>query len=742
MRGKQIVSALALLFVSASARGQEKLNIIPLPAAISQQPGYFTLSPQTHLKVNSFTPEINILQDMVKGYTGHTLPAEGKGNVVFIDLHPGTDVEGYELSVTKDSIRISANEPAGVFYALQTLQQVCFSGKKTGDDAYQVPAVKIKDTPAYKWRGLMIDVSRHFFTIEYLKKQIDLLSFYKMNKLHLHLTDDQGWRIEIKRYPALTQVGAWRSLNEQDSTCIQQSAKDPDFALDNRFILNIKGDTLYGGYYTQESLKDLVAYAATKHVEIIPEIDMPGHMSAAIRAYPELSCTGNVGWGKTFSTPICPCKDTVFAFLQDIIDEVTTIFPSSYIHLGVDEVEKNTWETSDACKALMQEKGYKEVAQLQTYFAERLQAYVTSKGKQLIAWDDVLEGGINKEVNIMYWRDWVGGVPEAVAKNGNTIIFTPGGELYFNRPDSALRPIYTKVPAAMNAMPHQLVMGAQANIWTERIPSENRTNYLLYPRLLALSEITWTPTGKLDFESFKQRLEPQFSYLDKQGVKHALLTYALTPVYKTEKALNISFETEQVNPAIYYTLDGTQPTAQSRRYTAAGISIADSAVVSAAIIKDGQVLQPVYRQHLDFHKAIGKKVVYNASYDTAYPAHREATFTDGKRGGSSYADGNWQGFTRDMNVTIDMGKEVSLSYFAADFMQEKGPGVYFPTAVIIRTSADGKTFKDALTIKKEIAENGIQTFSGKLKNSEKVRYINVVAKVKTGFIFTDEIVVY
>lgn len=752
MKGKLFIIKLSMLIFwgTITVRGQEA-GIIPRPAQQVPHSGYFILSSETRLVVDTPDQEVLFLQDMVKGYLGQNLSEKGKGNCILINLSPEiTAEEGYAITISKDTIHITARTATGIFYAIQTLQQLC-SSAKAGQGKLLIPQGKIIDYPAYGWRGLMIDVSRHFFTLEYLKRQVDILSYYKMNKLHLHLTDDQGWRIEIKKYPELTQKGAWRTFNSQDSACMKETGNDPDLAIDPRLIIHTVNGPLYGGYYTQDELKELIKYASARHVEIIPEIDMPGHMSAAISAYPDLACTGRSGWGETFSTPLCPCNETVFVFLKNVLDEVITLFPSEYVHLGADEVEKATWESSDACKALMKEKGYSTVAQLQTYFVEKLQQYLSSKGKKLIAWDEVLEGGINKDVNVMYWRDWAGGVPQAVVANGNQIIFTPGTPLYFSRQDSTLFPIYNGVPKAMNEVGEhkQLIKGAQANLWTERIPTERRSDYLVYPRLLALSEITWTSSSNLNWESFKRRLQPQFDFLDQKGIKHTTLAYTLIPEISIEKNnVNVRFETEQVTPDIHYTLDGSLPTPHSLKYKDDGINIADSASICAAIYTaDGKMQEPVLRRRVDLHKAINRPVIYRSKWNKAYPASKEKALTDGLQGGEDYNDGIWQGFTEDVNITIDLGKEVPVSYFSANFMQVTGPGIYMPAYVEVRTSRDNKKYDKVLTIHNDIPETQkekvVKQFSGKLNTEKKVRYVNVQAKVRAkSFLFTDEIIIY
>ena len=741
-------------------QSESEFSIIPYPARLEIKKGYFTLSGETQLIVKDrgqFGTETAYLQQFIQDLLNRGLiqSTNQTKNILVIELcDEKMPMGGYKLDVTSDCILLSSPHKDGIFYALQTLRQMLFSAQLQIQNGAQktlrIPCVSIVDYPVFEWRGLMLDVSRHFFSIEYLKKQIDLLSYYKMNKFHLHLTDDQGWRVEIKKYPKLTQQGAWRTFNLQDSSCIASARFDPDYELDPRFIIyHYDEPPLYGGYYTQDEIKDLVRYAQSRHVEIIPEIDMPGHMSAAISLFPELSCSTEVGWGTTFSYPLCPCNEDTFTFLENVLDEIAALFPSRFIHIGVDEVEKDTWADSDACKNLMKEKDFEKIEQLQTYFVDRIQNYLSAKGKEIITWDEILEGGIDSSVNVMFWRDWVGEVPEKTVNNGSRIIFVPTSPLYFSRRDSTLFPVY-HIQKMFDAIPEEkqfLIRGAQACIWTERTPSENMANKQIYPRLLALSEATWTQKNARDWNSFKQRLLHQLIYLDTENVKHLSRPYTLIPfisVNEKGKNIRLELESEQIEPKIFYTTDGSLPTEQSHLYKDA-IFISDSANICAAIY-DKEIMQmPLLKRSVDFHKAINKPVSYQMKWNKAYPANLERTLTDGLRGGERYNDGFWQGFTTDIDVTIDMHELTLIQGFSAMFMQLIGPGVYMPEYVEVSLSEDGYLFENVLRIKNDVPESEqslvIRKFSGKI--NETARYIKVFAKNKMGqFMFTDEFVIY
>jgi hexosaminidase len=388
------------------------------------------------------------------------------------------------------------------------------------------------------------------------------MALYKLNKLHLHLTDDQGWRVEIKKYPQLTEQGAWRTFDKNDSFCISKQKENPDMAIEPRHIIKRDGKTLYGGFYTQQQLKDLVKYAAARYIDIIPEVDMPGHMMAAIHAFPELSCEGGSKWGELFSTPVCPCKESSFEFAQNIFTEIMDIFPSEYIHLGADEVDRKTWAQSELCAALMQKEGLKDVAELQSYFVKRMEKFFHSKGRKLIGWDEILEGGISPTANVMYWRSWVPNAPVVAARNGNKVIMSPGNPLYFDTPPDAhsLPNIYNfnVVPEKLTAEEAKFIIGAQANLWTERVPSENRADYLYFPRMLSLAERVWSK--QLDYNSFQQRLPAHYNRLETMGIHYRLPDlqgFAENNVFTDQATLDI--KKPMPNMVLRYTTNGSLP---------------------------------------------------------------------------------------------------------------------------------------------------------------------------------------
>jgi len=570
-----IVLLTAVLQVNAQ-NNKPALPLIPYPDQLEQGNGVFTITPRTVIvnqAGNRFTSEIQHLNAMLKQGFGKALPVTVKPvkQGIFIAYDAAIQQpEGYRLVITGQSVKLSARDAAGIFRGIQTIRQLTPPSAEGGSvlSAMSLPALSVTDAPAYNWRGMHLDVSRHFFSVSYLKKFINVLALYKMNKLHLHLTDDQGWRIEIKRYPKLTEMGAWRTFNNQDSVCMQRAKENPDFIIDPQHIVQRDGKTMYGGFYTQQQMKDIVAYAAARHIEIIPEIDMPGHMMAAINAYPYLTCNGENSWGTVFTKPICPCNETTFEFAENVYSEIMQIFPSKYMHIGGDEVDRSDWAKSEACKQLMARNGIKDLAALQSYFINRMEKFFNAKGRKLIGWDEVLEGGVTPSAIVMYWRSWVPDAPVKAAKNGNQVIMTPGSPLYFDAKYDKNSDYnvyhFNPVPKALNAQEAKAIIGAQANIWTEYIPSEKRADYMFMPRMTALAEVLWTNNKQILYDDYRNRLTQQYPRLDALNVYYRLPDLpdmVDNRVFVKQDTLQVNKPLE--NLTLRYTTDGNQPTITS-----------------------------------------------------------------------------------------------------------------------------------------------------------------------------------
>jgi hexosaminidase len=624
------------------AQDQKQIALIPYPQELKLGAGTFTLSNGTTIitEDKSFSNEALQLKALIAQYLGKsTGNAKNNKSVIRLSLdNQITAPEAYKINISVNEVVLKAKDPAGMFRAIQTIRQLlpANEGKFGLAKTVALPVLQIADQPTYEWRGMHLDVSRHFFSLDYLRKFIDLLALYKFNKFHLHLSDDQGWRIEIKKYPKLTEEGAWRSFNNQDSLCIERSKDNPDFIIDPKHIVNQNGKVKYGGFYTQEEMKALVAYAAAKHVTIIPEIDMPGHMMAAINSYPFLVGSGQNKWNEVFTTPISPCSDEVFQFAENIFDEIMEIFPSQYIHVGGDEVDRSSWEKSPMCKEFMQRHGLKTSAELQSYFINHMEKYFNTKGRKLIGWDEILEDGISPTAMVMYWRSWVPNAPVKAAKNGNKVIMSPGNPLYFDAdPDqNSVSNVYhfNPIPKGLTAEEEKGIIGAQANTWAEKIPSENRADYMIFPRMTALAERLWT--NKDLYASYTDRLTQHFPRLQALKVNYRL------PDIEGLVEKNVFTDVTELNPKkplpdliLRYTTDCSIPTERSTELIKALIIKDNLKVQLAAFTKTG-IRGDVYKMEYNKQPLAGAVKVANAQAGLQcayYPgAYKSAKLMTGK----------------------------------------------------------------------------------------------------------------
>ncbi|WP_336518296.1 family 20 glycosylhydrolase [Pollutibacter soli] len=566
----------SILFTSSFAQSSSLYPLIPYPQELIPRKGHFNITSNTVLVADQkvFSNEIQQLKEILLLNLKMQSPgaAHPESNYISFESDPTiANEEGYSLDISTGRIIIKVSSPTGLFRALQSLRQLTpvFLEERKSTASISIPCAYIKDYPVYAYRGMHLDVSRHFFSMDYLRIFVDRLALYKFNKFHLHLTDDQGWRIEIKRYPLLTEKAAWRKFNNQDTICMNM-AKDqdnPDMNIDPRFIKIIDGQMRYGGFYTQEEMRSLVQYAAARHIDIIPEIDMPGHMDAAIQLYPFLSCTDG-GWkGGPFTVPICPCKETTYEFAENVYKEIFDIFPYEYVHLGADEVNKTSWKDYAGCADFMKKENIGSVEELQSYFVKRMGKFFNAHGKKLIGWDEILEGGVSSTAYVMYWRSWVPKAPVEAAKNGNKVIMTPGNPLYFDAvPDqNSMRNVYqfNPVPAGLNEQQAANIIGAQANIWTEWIPTEARLEYMTMPRMLALPEVLWTNRHN-DYEGFQRRVMMQYKRLDALKTKYRLPDIeGLVQENVFVKSATFSPKPPAPGLVLRYTTDGKSPNASS-----------------------------------------------------------------------------------------------------------------------------------------------------------------------------------
>ena len=594
-----LTAAIILLIVSSC---QNKFNsltdysVIPQPYSLREGSQAFTLNGETRILISGDNIEgsAKVLQEYIQELAELKLDivlqeeAKSLQNVILLSIisqEKRLGAEGYRMQVDRDKVLITSNDVDGVFYGVQTLFQLFELQDLNNENTNLiVPAIRVWDEPCFPYRGMHLDVCRHFFNVEFIKHYLDLMAYYKFNTFHWHLTEDQGWRIEIKKYPKLTEVGAWRL--EKDGS-------------------------RYGGFYTQEDIKEVVAYAEKLHITIIPEIEMPGHSRAAIAAYPELSCTGKSlevpnNWG-VFEDIYCAGNDKTFTFIEDVLDEVIDLFPGDYIHIGGDEAPKNRWEVCEKCQARMKEEGLKDEHELQSYFIKRIDAYLTSKGKKLMGWDEILEGGLAENATVMSWRGLDGGI--AAARQGNQVVMTPGTHCYFDhyQADRAFEPksiggytslkkVYDFEPVPEDLFTEQkvLILGAQGNVWTEYMETEDYVEYMILPRMLALSEVLWGSKKNKNWEAFQIRLQDHFKLFDKKGFRYSKGTYRLsfeTTFDSIENQKNIEISSEQFKPQIYYTLNGILPDTGAILYQGAIKVSAQDSLIRAGIFENGKLMQ-------------------------------------------------------------------------------------------------------------------------------------------------------
>ncbi len=540
-----------------------------------------------------------------------------------------------------------------------------------------------------------LDVGRHFFSVDFIKKYIDMMSMLKMNTFHWHLTEDQGWRIEIKKYPKLNEIAAFRK-----ETLIGHYSDQPH-QFDGK---------KYGGYYTQEQIKDIVAYAAKRQIDVIPEIEMPGHSVAAISAYPELGCTGKqidvaTKWG-VFDDIYCT-KESTFNFLEDVLDEVMALFPSKYIHIGGDEAPKTNWKSCPNCQKLIKKENLKDEHGLQSYFITRMEKYINAKGKQIIGWDEILEGGLAPNATVMSWRGINGAV--TAAKQHHDVILTPGSHCYFDHYQSTnenepvaiggflpLEKVYSfnPIPEELTAEESKYVLGAQGNVWTEYMQTEDKVEYMLFPRIVALSEVVWAKPENKNYESFKSRLIQYQKRLDLLDVNYANHLYEISGKLNTTKeGLTYTLEASSKDESIRYTTDGTTPNIDSPLYDGP-ISIKKSSTIKAASFNATVIISSVFTETITTHKAVGKKISLSVAPSLKYNAGGTQALVNGISGNNKrYGDKEWLGFDgKDVEITIDLEKETEIKSISMRFHNGNGQWIYAPKEIGFSFKLnDGKT---------------------------------------------------
>ena len=751
-----------------------QIAIVPYPNHLEAGRGTYRVTDRP-VTCDSRTDERT--QRAVVGFAARLATVTGGTNPVTVaDEMPASGIrfvtdeslpaEGYELNVDGEGIEVRASQFPGFLYALQSLGQLLpaavYGTEPAPDAAWEVPCVKIADAPRFAYRGMHLDVARHFFSVDEVKRYIDVMAIHKLNTLHWHLTDDQGWRIEIKRYPELTAVGSIRK-----ATVVRKEWGTYD-------------DTPYGGFYTQDEIRDVVEYAADRGVTVIPEIDLPGHMLAALTAYPELGCTGGPYevWGRwgVADDVLCPGREKTFEFLEGVLTEVMELFPSEYIHIGGDECPKVRWEKCPRCQAKIRQLDLKDDGEhtaehyLQSYVTDRIGKFLAQHGRRIIGWDEILEGRAPSDAVVMSWRGSEGGI--AAAKLGHDVIMTPNSHFYFDYYQSLdtdaepfgiggyipMEQVYSYDPAFPELTPEQQkhILGVQANLWTEYVLSDEHLEYMLLPRLAALSEVQWCLPETKDWNRFigSFRMDEIYSQMGYEFAKHIFgvtASYAVDP----EKGGVVMTLTTQGGAPIRYTLDGSDPTASSPLYKAP-VTIGESCTFKAAALREG-MQTPVYARKFDFNKATGRRIALNAAPTLKYTYGGASLLVDGYRGGPVYSNGAWIGFLNEpLDVTIDMQGAKPYSAVTVESLVEKGEWVFPPSSVAVYLSDDGREFAEAalMSVPQETADSpdGVKPFKVLFPETS-ARYLRVVARTvdpipawhgaagQKAHMFVDEIIV-
>lgn len=755
-------------------KAQQKNNIIPIPEKMEWGKGKFSFTNCTLLQFDKSNKQLHDalapLISKLKIAASIDLLSSKKcavKSVVSIRLNNSTsNEEGYNIKVIKQRIEIIARKPAGIFYAVQSLLQLLpekiESLNTVNDVRWEVPCVQIKDAPRLSYRGIMLDVSRHYMAPDSIKKIIDILAMQKMNRLHWHLTDNEGWRFESKKYPKLTTIGAYRKGDVMKDIFTYDYESNPN-------------EPLYGGYYTKEQMKDIVQYAASRFITIIPEIEMPGHAQSAIAAYPELACLDSNGHSFPYPQQIqneyCT-KDETINFMTDVLSEVMEIFPSKYIHIGGDEAQKTNWKTCKYCQENMRKLGLKNLSDLQSYFIRRIEKFVNSKDRSIIGWDEIMEGGLAPNAAIMSWTGVEPGIE--AAKNNHYVVMTPLPYCYFDHVQSdapgeppsyfgltMLSDVYNFEPVRpeLNAEQAKYIIGAQGNLWTSYIPIAVNAEYMLFPRSTALAEVNWSLPSNKSFSDFTRRLVSFEKRLDMHHINYSkhFFDIRVSNLIKKGAGFVVTLSgTENGNP-IYYTLDGSIPNEHSAIYEQP-VPILQSCTINAAVIMNGKIVDKADKSYI-LHKAVGRKGTlktnpfYNKSGldgwingsladDTRFNDYRNE---DEER----YNDDKWLGWdNEEFNGTIDLEKQEVINKVTIRFFHNVPFGIMIPKSVTLQTSDNGIYFKDLATdtIPLPLSTGAVPlTFSLTNTNTQFIRIIaKPYGKTPSGgnaLLFIDEVIV-
>ncbi|MBL8010333.1 MAG: family 20 glycosylhydrolase [Flavobacteriales bacterium] len=691
MRVRNHVAA-ALLLAGAMARGQAVPDLIPAPADMRLDGGSLDLRcPWT---VTADAPLLGTVEaELLALHPASNLACFAPTPITFQRVAYDTLLppEWHQVQVTGGGITITAPSEAGLYRGSRTLVQLLEHGRTSGS----LPCLTITDHPRFPWRGMHLDACRHFWSVEFTKTYIDLLARYKMNSFHWHLTEDQGWRIEIKKYPKLTDVGAWRSGSQVGPYSRREYDSVP-----------------YGGFYTQEQIREVVAYAAARHITVVPEIEMPGHAMAALASYPQLGCTGGPyevqkGWG-VFEDVFCAGNDSVFTVLEDVLTEVMELFPSEYIHIGGDECPKERWKACAKCQARMKANGLKDEHELQSYFIQRIEKFVNSKGRTIIGWDEILEGGLAPNAAVMSWRGTEGGV--AAARLKHHVVMSPGSHCYFDhyQGDPANEPLaigghttvekvysYEPIPADLKPEEATYILGAQGNVWTEYILTPEHVEYMAVPRMLALAEVLWTPKAKRNESDFIRRLENEFPKLEAMQVNASKSLYQVSIRPKQgPKPGEIAVEMKLATGGSFSMTEMAPPYDERM----AGLAVYSAPVI---INSDRELLGwiqregltgPIAKRRFLFNKATARPITLSVPPHERYNEGGAFTLVDGITAQEKRVNTEWLGWRESVTITVDLGSEQDVRTIGIGALNETYSWIHLPEQVDFSTSTDGKTF--------------------------------------------------
>lgn len=751
---------------STEMKASEVYPVIPLPQEAVMTDGSFVIDDD----ISVFYPKGNaamernarFLSGYLEKYTGKKVRVKagkgGKGSIS-LRLDPTVkDAEGYAMRVDADGVVVSGAGEAGVFYGIQTLRKAL---SVDGKGVASLPCSEIKDSPRFGYRGVHFDVSRHFFTVDEVKSFIDMMALHNMNRLHWHISDDQGWRIEIKKYPGLTEVGSRRK-----ETVIGHNSGSFD-------------GTPYGGFYTQEEAREIVDYAAKRYITVIPEIDLPGHMQAALAAYPHLGCTGGpydvwTMWGVSDNV-LCAGNDEVLTFIDDVLTEIMDIFPSEYVHIGGDECPKTQWEKCPRCQARIKELGFTTDADhskeeyLQSYIISHGEKLLNAHGRKMIGWDEILEGGLAPNATVMSWRGETGGIK--AAKMRHDVIMVPNTYLYFDyyqTNDTDNEPLaiggyvplervygYEPLPESLSAEEQKHIIGLQANHWTEYIPTLSHLQYMALPRWAALSEIQWSRPEQKDYAGFLGRLRRLMRLYDAEGYNYARHVFDVSADFRPDAAtgtLEVGLRTLDGVP-VRYTLDGTEPSENSP-VAPETLHVKSDCTLKAKAIRPDRSSR-TFSEKIAFGKSTCRPVVANQPVNRQYEFKGVSTLTDGLKGNSNYKTGRWIGFYgNDMDITLDLGESQEVAGVDFTACVNKGDWIFDVRGITVEVSEDGKTFTKVFSEEypamKETDRNGLYEHNPSFTPA-KARYVRVVAasersipewhggKGSPGFLFVDEV---